>query len=66
MGVDLTRNFYFSLTYNLAGTLQHNHLAATAPAGMCWAADVCPIGCVHEFVHRLVQEAAAVVDPGHA
>jgi hypothetical protein len=27
MGVDLTRNFYFSLSYNLAATLQHNFVA---------------------------------------
>ncbi|KIZ00821.1 hypothetical protein MNEG_7144 [Monoraphidium neglectum] len=31
LGVDLTRNFFFSYTYRLTHTLQHNHTAA-APA----------------------------------
>ena len=30
MGVDLTKNFYFSYTYCLAATLQSNYMAGVA------------------------------------
>lgn len=33
MGMDLTKHFYFSYTYDLAHTVQHNFMAAAARKG---------------------------------
>ncbi|WIA12381.1 hypothetical protein OEZ85_012427 [Tetradesmus obliquus] len=38
LGVDLTKNFFFSYSYSLAHTLQHNHQQAAAGAGHAAAA----------------------------